>query len=233
MEKKYDFVNGEVLLFNKEYKWTSFDLVHKVRNIIKKHLNIKKIKVGHAGTLDPLATGLLIICTGKKTKEINNYLGADKEYIAEITFGGTTPSFDLETEITENLPTDNINENEIIKALKTFEGVQEQLPPIFSAKKINGERAYNKARRGEEVILKPVQITISEIELLKYENKTASVRILCSKGTYIRTFASDLGKKLNSGAYLSGLRRTKIGNFNCLEAITIKEFEIEITDKNN
>ncbi len=221
-----NFVEGEVLLFDKPFKWTSFDLVRKVRARIKRHLNKSKIKVGHAGTLDPRATGLMIICTGRKTKEIEKYQADDKEYIAEITLGSTTPSFDLETQINKKFPINHITEELIISTLKTFLGNREQTPPAYSAKWINGQRAYEKARKGIEVRMKKQQVTFYELELLKCELPIVQIRIKCSKGTYIRSFANDFGIALKSGAYLSALRRTKIGNFSVENALKIDDFNL-------
>ena len=220
------FLNGYVLLIDKPYKWTSFDLVNKIRILFKTHLGIKKIKVGHAGTLDPLATGLMIICTGKMTKKIDFLTGLDKEYIAEITFGATTPSFDLETEIEKGYDITNIDADSINKVLKEFIGKQMQTPPLFSAIKIDGKRAYQHARKGDNIELKKREITFYELELLEYIAPVAKVRINCSKGTYVRSFANDLGKKLHSGAFLSALNRIKIGNFTLKDSITLEQFEL-------
>ncbi len=221
-----NFIEGEVLLFDKPFLWTSFDLVRKVRARIKRHLDKSKIKVGHAGTLDPRATGLMIICTGKKTKEIQHYQANDKEYIAEITLGGTTPSFDLETQIDKTFPTEHINKELIIKTLAGFEGEQEQTPPAYSAKWVNGQRAYEKARKGIDVAMKSHIVTLYELELLKCELPVLEIRIKCSKGTYIRSFANDLGLALKSGAHLSALRRTKIGQFSVNDALKIDDFNL-------
>ncbi len=221
-----DFVAGEVLLFDKPFKWTSFDLVRKVRARIKRHLNKSKIKVGHAGTLDPRATGLMIICTGKKTKEIESYQAIDKEYIAEITIGSTTPSFDLETKIDKEFDTSHISKELVINTLQNFIGEQEQIPPAYSAKWVDGQRAYEKARKGIEVAMKSHTVIFHELELLKYELPVIQVRIKCSKGTYIRSFANDLGNALNSGAHLSALRRTKIGQFSVEDAMQIDDFNL-------
>jgi len=221
-----NFIEGEVLLFDKPFKWTSFDLVRKVRAKIKRHLDKPKIKVGHAGTLDPRATGLMIICTGKKTKEIEKYQATEKEYIADIFIGGTTPSFDLETEVDNTFPTEHITKELVLETLGSFIGEQEQIPPAHSAKWINGERAYKKARKGIEVEMKPSVINIHELELLEYEMPDVKVRIRCSKGTYIRSLANDIGAALKSGAYLAQLRRTKIGSFDVKDALKIDEFNI-------
>lgn len=220
-----DFYKGEVLKIDKYKNWTSFDVVNKLRNLIRKKYG-KKIKIGHAGTLDPLATGLLIICSGLKTKEINSFMGLDKEYIATIGLGATTPSFDLETVFDGFYPTEHINIELIKQSLKSFEGRQIQTPPIYSAKKINGEKAYNIARRGDNVKIKKIEVEFKEIELLEANlPDNIIIRMVVSKGTYIRSFANDLGKKLKSGAYLKELRRTKIGDFNVEEAMDIAAFE--------
>ena len=204
---------GQVLLVDKPLEWTSFQAVAKIRYTLQKELGLKKLKVGHAGTLDPLATGLLIICVGKKTKEISTYMGQNNEYVAEITFGGTTPSYDLESEIDATFPTAHIDRAAIEDVLPQFSGDILQYPPIFSAIKQGGVRIYEKARAGEEVVVEPRSITIHELEILSFENNVLSLRVLCGKGTYIRSLAHDLGKALSSGAHLSGLRRTKIGSF--------------------
>ncbi len=215
---------GQVLLFNKPLYWTSFDLVNKVRVIIRNVLGIRKIKVGHAGTLDPLATGLMIICTGKATKKIEEFRDLDKEYIATIHIGETTPSFDLETETDKSYPTGHINETLLREALNGFLGEQEQIPPIYSAKLIDGKRAYEFARKGVEKELRPVLVNFREIELIGYEFPEVRIRLLCSKGTYIRAFARDLGEALNSGAYLSALERTAVGPYRAEEAWSIERF---------
>lgn len=219
-----EFIAGKVILFDKEIDWTSFDVVNKLRVSLRNELGIKKIKVGHAGTLDPLASGLVILCTGKATKQIESFMGLEKEYIAHITLGGTTPSFDLETEIEQTFSFEHITRELLEATLESFIGEIEQAPPIFSAKQIDGKRAYNLARQGEEVVLKKNLVTIHEIELLEFEAPEIKLRILCSKGTYIRSVANDLGKKLNSGAYLSGLRRTKIGPYEVKDAEKISDF---------
>lgn len=221
-----NFVEGEVLLFDKPFKWTSFDLVRKVRAKIKRHLGKSKIKVGHAGTLDPLATGLMIICTGRKTKVIEQYQAHHKEYIAGIMLGASTPSFDLETQVDKKFPTNHITKELITNTLIGFEGDREQTPPAFSAKWIDGERAYKKARKGIDVKMKSSIIHFYELELIEYDMPQIKVRIKCSKGTYIRSFANDLGIALNSGAHLTSLRRTKIGDFNVDDALNIKDFNL-------
>ena len=210
---KDSILAGEVLLVDKPLEWTSFQAVSKIRFTLQKELGLKKLKVGHAGTLDPLATGLLIICVGKKTKEISSFMGRAKEYIAQITFGGTTPSYDLESEIDATFPTEHLSIEAIKDVLPQFQGVIQQYPPIFSAIKQGGVRMYEKARAGEEVVVEPRTVQIDEIEILSFENNVLRLRVLCGKGTYIRSLAHDLGKALNSGAHLSALRRTKIGSF--------------------
>ena len=218
-EKKFEEYNeeelklGAVFLVDKPLDWTSFQVVNKLRWVIRKTFKIKKIKVGHAGTLDPLATGLLIICVGKKTKEIDTYQGKEKEYTGTITVGGTTASFDLEKEIDQNFPTEHITEEELQAAALKLTGEIEQYPPIFSAVKIDGKRAYESARKGEEVKVKPRQVTVSKFDIDTSEFPKVHFTIVCSKGTYIRSMASDFGKLLNNGAHLSALRRERIGEF--------------------
>lgn len=204
---------GQVLLVDKPLTWTSFQAVAKIRYTLQKELGLKKLKVGHAGTLDPLATGLLIICVGKKTKEISSFMGLEKEYVAQIKIGGTTPSYDLESEIDATFETSHITRELIEEKLEDFTGTISQYPPIFSAIKQGGVRVYEKARAGEEVVMEPRQITIHELEVLSFEENLLELRVLCGKGTYIRSLAHDLGKALDSGAHLAGLRRTKIGPY--------------------
>jgi len=225
MKKDYEFSEGEVLLFNKPLHWTSFQLVNKVRWLIKRKLKVKKIKVGHAGTLDPLATGMMILCTGKKTKEIDLYQAAEKEYVATIKLGSTTPSYDGETAENYFFATKHINEELIKKAFLNFLGAIEQYPPIFSAIKVGGKKLYESARKGEEVELKPRSITIQEIELLSINMPYVEFRVSCSKGTYIRSLAFDIGKALNSGAWLCKLQRTKIGEYDLKNAIELHDFQ--------
>jgi tRNA pseudouridine55 synthase len=220
-----DFINGAMLLIDKPVDWSSFDIVKKVRNMISKKLGIKKLKVGHAGTLDPLATGLMIICTGKATKEIENYQGLEKEYIATFYLGATTPSCDLETEVNQSFPTEHINLELINKVLQDFMGETIQVPPIFSAKRVGGRRAYDFARKGEDIAMRPQLINISELKIIDFKIPELILRIKCSKGTYIRALARDIGKALDSGAYLALLRRTKIGQFSVDEALVLKKFE--------
>lgn len=210
----FQFEEGELLLIDKPITWTSFDVVGKIRN----SLRIKKIKVGHAGTLDPLATGLLIVCTGKLTKKVDEYMAEDKEYTGSITLGATRPSYDMETEVDAQFPTEHISEQMIQDAAASFLGEIEQVSPAYSAINIDGERAYHKARRGEEVKMKARKVRIEAFEVTAIEMPIVHFRIACSKGTYIRSIAHDFGKKLNSGGYLSALRRTRSGNFNVADA---------------
>lgn len=220
-----EFSDGKVLLFNKPLYWTSFDLVNKVKSLIKHRLNLKKIKVGHAGTLDPLATGLMIICTGKETKNIEKYQSQPKEYLARIQLGATTPSFDLESAIDANYPIGHIDKSLVEKTLEGMIGTQMQVPPDFSARMINGTRAYKLARKGETLLLQPKEITIYALALSSCDFPAVEIRVQCSKGTYIRALARDIGLKLNAGAYLSGLIRTGIGDFLLKDALNIDDFE--------
>lgn len=220
-----NFLEGEVLLIDKPIEWTSFDIVNKTRNLIRAKLNVKKIKVGHAGTLDPLATGLLIVCTGKMTKQIDTFQAQKKEYVTTLKLGATTPSYDLETEEDQTFEFEHITKNLVETSLKQFIGEIEQVPPIFSAKKIDGQKAYVAARKGKEFELKPNTIVIHAIELINFELPYIKIKVNCSKGTYIRALARDIGLALNSGAYLTQLRRTKIGDFNVENALEISEFE--------
>ncbi len=219
-----DYKNGQVLLIDKPLTWTSFQAVNKLRWEIRQAYNIKKIKVGHAGTLDPLATGLLVICTGKMTKQINVFQGQIKEYTGTFVLGSTTPSFDLETEIDNIYPTDHITEALIHETTKQFIGEIDQYPPVFSAIKKDGKRLYEFARAGEDVEIKPRKVTIQAFEITKIDGLNLDFRVVCSKGTYIRSLANDFGKALNSGAHLSVLRRTKIGDFDVKNALTIEDF---------
>lgn len=220
-----DYKEGQVILIDKPLEWTSFQVVNKVRWLIKRHYNIKKIKVGHAGTLDPLATGLLILCAGKFTKRIETFQAQQKEYTGTITLGATTPSYDLETEVDATFPLSEITEAEIYAATAQFTGEIQQRPPIFSALKKEGKRLYEYARAGEEVEIPSRTITISEFEITQIELPLVHFRVACSKGTYIRSLAHDFGKALNNGGHLSALRRTKIGDFSVVNAISITEFE--------
>tara|TARA_R110002096_G_scaffold291688_1_gene485964 strand:- start:205 stop:903 length:699 start_codon:yes stop_codon:yes gene_type:complete len=219
-----DFKNGQVLLIDKPLEWTSFQAVNKLRWHIKQRFKIKKIKVGHAGTLDPLATGLLIICTGKQTKEIHTYQGQEKEYTGTFTVGATTPSYDLETEIDETYSTEHITEELLKETTKQFIGEIQQKPPIFSAIKKDGKRLYELARKGETTEIQARTVTITEFEITNINLPKVDFRVVCSKGTYIRSLAFDFGKALNSGAHLSTLRRTKIGNFSVDDATSIEGF---------
>ncbi len=224
MKTKDDFLSGQVLLIDKPLHWTSFQVVNKLRWAIRKAFGIKKIKVGHAGTLDPLATGLLIICTGKMTKQINIFQAQIKTYTGTIVLGSTTPSYDLETEIDRTFPTEHITEDLIQQTTKQFIGDIEQYPPIFSAIKKEGKRLYEYARAGETVEIKPRTIHISEFEIIEIDGLNIHFKMVCSKGTYIRSLAHDFGKALQSGGHLSVLRRTKIGDFDVEKAVSIKHF---------
>lgn len=223
-----EFQKGQVLTFYKPRHWTSFDLVRKIKIILQKQLN-QKIKIGHAGTLDPLATGLIILCTGKATKRISEFQDLSKEYIATIELGKTTPSFDLETEFDNKYDFKHITKSIFEAILKQFIGEIYQQPPLFSAKKHKGKRAYEFARKGVEIKLKPALINIYELELLEFSLPIVKLRILCSKGTYIRALARDIGIALDSGAYLKTLERTRIGNYCINEAFTIDSFEKELS----
>lgn len=222
----WDFVTGEILAFDKPLHWTSFDLVAKVRYNLCRKLGTKKLKVGHSGTLDPLATGVVIVCTGKKTKLIDQLQYDVKEYIATLQLGATTPSFDLEKEIDATYPTAHITRELIDKTIPQFLGEQWQIPPIFSAVQINGKRAYDFARKGETVELKPKLLKIDEIEVLSFDEQTMqlTIRVVCSKGTYIRALARDIGERLESGAHLIVLRRTRVGNTRVEDCMTIEQF---------
>ncbi len=219
------FEQGQILLINKEINWTSFDVVKKIKNLISKYYNLKTLKIGHAGTLDPLATGLILICTGKETKKMSILQEQKKEYIAEITLGNTTPSFDLETEINNTYPINHIDIELINETIKKFKGKIKQVPPLYSAKWLGGKRAYEFARKGKKINLEPIEIKINEIKIISFELPKLILKIQCSKGTYIRSLAHDIGKALKSGAYLSRLTRTAIGNYKLEDAIKIKDFE--------
>ena len=225
MKKTFQFLEGEVLLINKPLHWTSFQLVNKLRWLIKRKLGIKKIKVGHAGTLDPLASGLMIICTGKKTKEISQHQDAEKEYIATLKLGATSPSYDGETEETYFYPTKHISKELVISVCNQFIGEIEQFPPIFSAIKVKGKKLYESARKGNKVKIKPRIIRINELEIIKMDLPYIKLRVSCSKGTYIRSLAHDLGKAMNTGAWLFELQRTKIGSETIKNAIDINDFQ--------
>ena len=232
-EKLTVFEEGSVLLFDKPVYWTSFDLVNKVRIMIRSTFGIKKIKVGHAGTLDPLASGLMIICTGKATKKIDEFRDLDKEYIATFHVGETTPSFDLETETDNQYPTDHIKEELVKDVLVGFLGEQKQLPPMYSAKLIEGKRAYEFARKGIEKKLESVTIYFREIELISFSIPEIKIRMVCSKGTYIRSFARDFGIALKSGSYLSALERTAIGTNHVSKAFTLEKFKEYVEQMNS
>jgi len=227
---QYDFQKGEVVLVDKPLTWTSFDVVNKLRYPLSRRFGIKRFKVGHAGTLDPLATGLLVICTGKMTKQIEGFLGDEKEYTGIIQLGSTTPSFDLETEIDATFETGHITQDLVDQIKPQFEGEQDQTPPIFSAKRVNGKRAYLSAREGKKIEMKSNRITITDIEL-KLENDQIHFVVSCSKGTYIRSLANDIGKALKSGAHLIELRRTRSGNFKIENAKSVEEW-MEIVSPN-
>ena len=224
MKSAEEFLSGQVLLIDKPLSWTSFQVVNKLRWAIRQAFNIKKIKVGHAGTLDPLATGLLVICTGKMTKQIDMFQAQIKEYTGTIVFGSTTPSYDLETEINKTFSTKHITEELIYKTTKQFVGEIAQFPPIFSAIKKDGKRLYEFARAGETVEIKSRNITINTFEITKIALPEIEFRVVCSKGTYIRSLAHDFGKALNSGGHLSVLRRTKIGDYDVSNALSIEKF---------
>ena len=219
-----DFQTGEMILIDKELNWTSFDVVSKLRNSIKKKLNIKKIKVGHAGTLDPLATGLLIICTGKMTKRINEFSGLNKTYVGKMTIGSTTPSYDLETKPNVYYPTEHINKNLIIETAKKFVGKIDQKPPVFSAVKKDGVRLYKLARKGVKVEVEKREIIIHDFLISSINFPEVEFSLTCSKGTYIRSLAHDFGKELGSGAHLSELRRTSIGDYSVDSSLKLMEF---------
>ena len=228
--QKPDFREGEVFLLDKPLTWTSFNVVASIRHRMRRITGLKKNKVGHAGTLDPLATGLLIICTGKATKQIEKYQAQVKEYTGTFELGATTPCFDKEKEVDKTYPTDHISSEMIKQMAIEFTGVQEQIPPIFSAIKIKGKRAYDYARNDEEVVIKPKTIEIMEFEITDIRMPEVDFRIVCSKGTYIRSLARDFGIKLDSGAYLTALRRTKIGNFSVDDAMTPDEFKAKMLE---
>lgn len=224
---------GQTFLFDKPLEWTSFQLVNKVRWLIKQHCGIKKIKVGHAGTLDPLATGLLILCVGKNTKKIQDLVGLEKEYTGTFTLGATTPSYDLETEIDQHFPMDHITPEKIEATTSNFLGEIEQVPPIFSALKKEGKRLYEYARNKEKVDIPSRQVRILEFEITKIEMPEVSFRVKCSKGTYIRSLAHDFGKALDSGAHLSALRRTKVGDFSIEDAYDLDRFVKTLPEKSS
>ena len=228
---KNSFIEGKMLLINKPVGWTSFQIVNKVRWLIKSQYDLKKIKVGHAGTLDPLAEGLLILCTGKWTKKIDEFQGQDKVYSGIFHLGATTPSFDLETEINSRQSIEHIDKNILLKSTNKFIGDQFQIPPIYSAIKQNGKKLYEYARNGETIELKKRKINISEFKITKIELPKVHFKVKCGKGTYIRSLANDYGLELKSGAYLYKLKRERIGGFNIKDALSIEEFEKIINKK--
>lgn len=229
MKTKDDFLNGQILLIDKPLEWSSFQAVNALKWAIRKKFDLKKIKIGHAGTLDPLATGLLIICTGKFTKKIPELQGQIKEYTGTFTLGATTPSYDLETEVDQQFPTSHITEVLIHSTTQQFLGETEQVPPVFSALKKDGKRLYELAREGKKVEIKPRTITISEFEITRIDLPKIDFRVVCSKGTYIRSLAHDFGRALKSGAHLSALRRTKIGDFNVDNAVEPLVFKASLS----
>ncbi|MCM1451383.1 MAG: tRNA pseudouridine(55) synthase TruB [Clostridium sp.] len=220
-----NFIEGEILYIDKPLGWTSFDAVKRLRGALARRTGIKKIKVGHAGTLDPLATGVMLICTGRATKRIEELQSGVKEYVAKMALGATTPSFDLETEIDATYPTDHITREMVVQTLKKFVGTIEQVPPSYSACKVDGQRAYHAARKGKNVELKPKTLAIDEIELLDFSPKSITVRVVCSKGTYIRALARDIGAALGSGAHLAALRRTRVGDAGIEDCLSIPQAE--------
>ena len=227
-----DFIEGEVLYFDKPLHWTSFRLVRVVRAIICQKIKVKKLKVGHAGTLDPLATGVMVICTGRKTKDIDQLQAQTKEYVADIRLGATTPSFDLETEIDNEYPVSHITEELVLETLKSFVGTIEQVPPLYSAVKVDGKRAYEFARKNEDIELKSKLLVIDSIELLSYNLPDIKIRVVCSKGTYIRALARDIGEALKSGAHLTGLIRTQVGEVTLDKCLSMSQFEVIIENEN-
>ncbi|MFS4468703.1 tRNA pseudouridine(55) synthase TruB [Maribacter sp. 2210JD10-5] len=228
---KEDFLNGQLLLIDKPMGWSSFQAVNKLKWAIRKKFGLKKIKIGHAGTLDPLATGLLLICTGKFTKKIPEFQGQIKEYTGTITLGATTPSYDLETEVDKNYPTSHITEDLILEKTKAFIGEIEQYPPVFSALKKDGKRLYEFAREGKTVDIQPRKITVQSFEITNIALPKIDFRIVCSKGTYIRSLAHDFGKALASGGYLTSLKRTKIGDYTVNKAIDPTVFANELLEE--
>lgn len=220
----YDFLSGEILLFDKELEWTSFDVVNKVRYHLCQKMGIKKMKVGHAGTLDPLATGLVILCTGKSTKKIEELQLGEKEYVATLKIGATTPSFDLETEEDSNNDYSHVTNDIVETTIQKFIGEIDQVPPIFSAVKVKGRRAFDYARNGEDVKLRAKRIRIRKIEIVEFNLPEIKLKITCGKGTYIRALARDIGEELNCGAYLTALQRTKIGNYDIKDAFSVDFF---------
>jgi len=231
-----EFVTGSVLLIDKPYDWTSFDVLNRIKGFVRNKVNIpqnehghdQRFKIGHAGTLDPLATGLLVVCTGKFTKRIDEFQGGSKEYTGSITFGKTTPSYDLETEPEGDFPTEHLNLEYLQSVALQMTGEQWQKPPIYSAKQVDGKRAYKAARSGQNIIIPAVPVTVLYFDVLKYENQTLEFRIGCSKGTYIRTLAFEIGHKAGSGSYLSSLRRTKSNPFSIENSLTLDEILVKL-----
>lgn len=217
-----NYIDGEIICIDKPLTWTSFDAVKRVRGALLRRMGIRKLKVGHAGTLDPLATGVMIICTGRATKRIDSLQHGVKEYVADLALGATTPSFDLETKVDATYPTEHITREAVEVALKQFLGRIEQVPPSYSACKIDGRRAYDMARKGQEVNLKPKILVIDEIELLNFSPEAIRIRVVCSKGTYIRALARDIGLALGSGAHLTGLRRTRVGDITIDRCLSVE-----------
>jgi len=225
-----DFVEGRILVMNKPLFWTSFDLVKKTRAIIERQLREEsgersRVKVGHAGTLDPLADGLMLLCTGKKTKILDSLMGQEKEYITTLELGKTTPSFDLETMFDHEYSLSHLSEQDIYAVMQRFIGEIDQVPPVYSAKNIKGRRAYHAARKGQTIEMKPSRVQIMEIEVLQISLPLVEIRVRCNKGTYIRSLARDIGEALNTGAHIVGLRRTRIGDYRLEEATSIETFE--------
>lgn len=231
MSQFFNFPEGEVLFIDKPYKWTSFDVVGKIRFILKHQLGIKKIKVGHSGTLDPLAKGLLIICTGKATKRIEEFLNLDKVYSGTFMLGATTPSFDLETAINQTFDVSGLTEEDILKTSEKFIGPQDQVPPVYSAIKVNGKRAYEMARSQQECVLEPKRVHIKSFTITKIDLPLVDFRVACSKGTYIRALARDFGESLGCGAHLTGLCREFIGNISLQDALSIQQFELLVSQQ--
>jgi tRNA pseudouridine55 synthase len=219
-----EYLEGKVLFIDKPLNWTSFDVVNKIRKSLRHNLGIQKIKVGHAGTLDPLATGLVIICTGQATKQIMQYQDLDKAYDARIRLGSTTPSFDLETPVDRTYPWEHITREMVEDVLAGLSGEQDQVPPVYSAKSIGGKRAYEMARKGKEVALRKQHVTISRMEIISFDPPDLSIHVECSKGTYIRSLARDLGRDLGSGGHLTALRRTRVGPYQVSEACPLDIF---------
>jgi tRNA pseudouridine55 synthase len=219
-----DFIAGEIIPINKPYTWTSFQIVSKIRYHLSRKFNIKRFKVGHAGTLDPLATGVLLLCTGKATKRIEELQKQTKEYVAEIMLGATTPSYDMEHPVNETFPHEHITREMVEEVLKQFVGDIAQRPPLFSACKVDGKRAYDLARKGSDMELEPKQIRIDSIELLECDLPKITIKVVCGKGTYIRSLARDIGEALQSGAYLTALTRTRIGDYKLQDCITPEAF---------